>query len=47
MKGLQAIMKMQLRIVCAKEFQELVDSAHISGDDEIDSPEGKKKRIQK
>ena len=47
MKGLQAIMKMQLRIVRAKEFQELVDSAQISVDNEIDAPERKKKRIQK
>ena len=47
MKGLQAIMKMQLRIMRAKEFQELVDSAHIVVDDEIDAPEGKKRRIQK
>ena len=47
MKGLQAVMRMQLRIVRTKEFQELLDSAHISEGDEIGVPEGKRNEVQK
>jgi hypothetical protein len=46
MKKIQTTLKMQLRIVCAKEFQELLDSVHAS--DEKDNTEiyGKGKRVQ-
>jgi hypothetical protein len=46
MKKIQTTLKMQLRIVRAKEFQELLDSVHAS--DEKDNKEiyGKRKRVQ-
>ena len=47
MKGLQAVMKMQLRIVRAKEFQELVNSVNTLEDDDNEVPDGKRKKLQR